>query len=108
VITTIVHFEVPAENIEQFFSYWQDHIKDEVGKQPGLIDGIFYRCIDPESPFQFVNVAHWESAERLVSALSVSGEDLPEMGDLFRDLGVKVSQNNYVEAVRYTPSRVHA
>ncbi|MDQ1716832.1 MAG: hypothetical protein QOE89_785 [Pseudonocardiales bacterium] len=102
-ITTIVHFEIPAENVGQFFAFWQDYIKDNVSKQPGLIDGILHRSIDPDGPFQFINVAHWESAEQLAAGLQRAGEDLP-IGKVFEDLGVKVSQNNYVEAVRYTPS----
>jgi hypothetical protein len=40
-ITTIVHFEVPAGNVDRFFAFWQDSVKDKVNKQPGLIDGIF-------------------------------------------------------------------
>ncbi len=100
-ITTIVHFEVPAENVDQFFAFWQDHIEDNVSKQPGLIDGIFHRGIDPDGPFQFINVAHWDSSEQLASGLQATSRELP-VGRVFEDLGVKVSQNNYVEAVRYT------
>jgi heme-degrading monooxygenase HmoA len=103
-ITTVVHFEVPAENADRFFAFWQDHIKGAVSKQPGLIDGMFYRGIDPDGPFQFINVARWESAEQLASGLKVTGEEMPEIGRVFQELGVKVSQNNYVEAKRYTAS----
>ncbi len=99
-ITTIVHFEVPAENVDQFFAYWQDHIKDNVGAQPGLIDGIFHRGIDTDGPYQFINVAHWDSAELLTAGLAATAKELPIV-KVFQDLGVKVSQNNYVEAVRY-------
>ena len=105
-ITTIVHFEIPADNVDRFFAFWQDSVKNKVNKQPGLIDGIFYRGIDPDGPFQFINVARWDSAEQLESGLRATGEELHqegvEMGKVFQDLGVKVSQNNYVEAVRYT------
>jgi heme oxygenase (mycobilin-producing) len=101
-ITTIVHFEVPADNVHKFFAFWQDHIKDEVGKQPGLIDGVFHRGIDPDGPFQFINVAHWESAELLASGLSEAGKEMPEIAKVFQELGVKMSQDNYVEAERYT------
>lgn len=103
-ITTVVHFEVPAENVDRFFAFWQDHIKDAVSKQPGLIDGMFYRGIDPDGPFQFINVARWESAEQLASGLKVTGEEMPEIGKVFQELGVKVSQNNYIEAKQYTAS----
>jgi hypothetical protein len=39
-----------------------------------------------------------------------TGEEMPEIAQLFQDLGIKMSQNNYAEAVRYTadprPSQV--
>lgn len=105
-ITTIVHFEVPAGNVERFFAFWQDVIKDNVTNQPGLIDGIFHRGIDPDGPFQFINVARWESAEQLEAGLKATTEALHQQGvemiEVFQELGVKASQNNYVEAVRYT------
>jgi hypothetical protein len=107
-ITTIVHFQVPTENVDQFFAFWQDSVKDKVNKQPGIIDGIFYRGIDPDGPFQFINVARWDSAEQLAAGLQATGEELHregvDMGKVFQDLGVKVSQNNYVEAAQYTAS----
>lgn len=71
-ITTIVHFKVPAENVDRFFAFWQDSIKDVTGSQPGLIDGIFQRAIDAEGPCQFINVARWESAEHLQAALETT------------------------------------
>jgi hypothetical protein len=105
-ITTIVHFEIRPDNVERFFAFWQESVKDKVNKQPGLIDGIFYRGIDPDGPFQFINVARWDSAEQLKAALQAADEELRqegvEMGEVFQELGVKFSQNNYVEAVRYT------
>ena len=107
-ITTIVHFEVPAENVDRFFDFWQDSIKDVTGSQPGLIDGIFHRCIDADSPFQFINVAHWRSAEDLEAALAATVEELHHQGvemlDVFAELGVTASQNNFVQAVHYTGS----
>ena len=109
-ITTIVHFEVPAENVDRFFAFWQDSIKDVTGSQPGLIDGIFHRAIDADGPFQFINVARWESAEHLQAALEATVEALRrdgvEMLEEFRKLGVKASQNNYDEAVRYAAKAV--
>jgi len=107
-ITTIVHFQVPAENADQFFAFWQDSVKDKVNKQPGLIDGIFHRGIDPDGPYQFINVARWDSAEQLAAGLRAAGQELHRQGveinQVFQDLGVKIAQNNYVEAVRYTAS----
>jgi hypothetical protein len=104
-ITTIVHFEVPAEHVDEFYAFWHDHIMQSVGKQPGLIDGILHRGIDPDSPYQFINVARWESPELLAAGLQATGKEIP-VGKVFADLGVKISQNNYVEAVEYTPTGV--
>lgn len=103
-ITTIVHFEVPADNIDQFLSFWHK-TKEEMTKQPGNIGGVFHRCIDPDGPFQFINVARWQSAEALESGLQATGEALQqdgiEVAGTLKDLGVKVTQNNYIEEVRW-------
>ena len=106
-ITTIVHFQVPAENTDRFFAFWQDPIRDKMRQQPGLIDGILYRGTDPDGPFRFVNVARWESAESLTAALRATDEALRregvELARVLADLGVTISQHNYAEAVRYGP-----
>ena len=104
-ITTIVHFEVPAENVDKFFDFWHSNIKDVTGAQPGLIDGIFHRTVDPDSPFQFINVARWDSAEQLKAGLDATVAELHERGiemiEVFSELGVKASQNNYLPVVNY-------
>ena len=104
-ITTIVHFEVPADNIDRFLALWQETINGEMTKQPGLIEGIFHRGIDPDGPYQFINVARWQSPEALEAGLRATAEALQrggiEVAGSLRNLGVKVSQNNYVEEVRY-------
>ena len=40
----------------------------------------------------------------LASGLHEAGREMPEIAQIFQELGVKVSQNNYVEAERYTAS----
>lgn len=74
-------------------------------RQPGALGGIFHRCINEDSPFQFVNVAHWESPEALANALRGSVEGQKQQGvdiiEVFQSLGVQVSQNNYMEEVKY-------
>ncbi|MCS7483158.1 antibiotic biosynthesis monooxygenase [Umezawaea endophytica] len=104
-ITTIVHFSMPAQNVERFFAFWQETIRPVVERQPGLLDGVFHRYVDADGPFQFINVARWESAELLAEALRSTAEEIRgngvEMLDVFSELGVTVSQNNYLEAVRY-------
>jgi hypothetical protein len=74
VTTTIVHFSLPKENIDEFLNSW--HQSQEVLiKQPGAIDGICYRVIDDNSPFQVVNVARWESPESLANGLRFYAEE---------------------------------
>ena len=106
-ITTIVNFQVPAGNADRFLAFWQDPIRDTMRRQPGLIDGVLHRGVDPDGPFQFVNVAHWEGAESLTAALRATDEELRrtgvEIGRVFAGLGVTISQHNYVEAERYAP-----
>ena len=107
-ITTIVHFQMPAAKAEEFLAFWQTSIKHRVNRQPGLIGGIFHRGIDDGGPFQFINVARWESAAQLEAALPTAAKELHQeegvdMRQVFQDLGVTVSQNNYVEEVHYGP-----
>ena len=106
-ITTIVHFEIPDDNIDEFLSLWKEKVRWEMVKQPGIIGGVFHRGIDPYAPFQFINVARWQSAESLESGLQATGEALQqkygiEIAGTFKNLGVKVTQNNYIEEVDYT------
>jgi hypothetical protein len=102
-ITTIVHFSLPKEKIDDLLAIWKK-IRDIMLKQPGALDGIFYRSIDDGSAFQFVNVARWESAEALAKALkrgTEEGSDLWLLNQELGRLGPRVSQNNYVEEVKY-------
>ena len=76
-----------------------------MAQHPGAMRGTFYRTIDPESPFQFVNVARCESPEALAKALAASADAAKRQGvdvraDMMR-LGVRISQNNYVPEVTY-------
>ena len=103
-ITTIVHFSMPKENIDEFLATWTE-IKEFMLKQPGAHDGIMHRCIDDNSPFQLVNVAHWESPEALANALRANAEDFKSRGtdlvELFKRLRIRMSQNNYNDEVKY-------
>jgi quinol monooxygenase YgiN len=88
-ITTIVHFSLPKENMDELLSIWKK-IRDIMLKQPGALDGIFHRTIDDDSAFQFVNVARWESAEALANALkrgTQEGSDLWALNQELRRLG---------------------
>ncbi len=103
-ITTIVHFSLPKENADKLLAKWHE-LQEVMISQPGAIDGIFHRCIDDDSPFQFVNVARWESPEALANALQASAEEQKKRGvdivEFMNGLGVKMSQNNYVQEMKY-------
>lgn len=103
-ITTIVHFSVPKANTDKFLMNWHK-TQDIMIRQPGALDGVLHRCIDDDSPLQFVNVAHWESPEALANALRISAEELKKQGvdviEVMQGLGVQISQNNYVQEVKY-------
>jgi heme-degrading monooxygenase HmoA len=107
VITTIVHFSMPKENMDEFFTIWKKAQAVMVG-QPGALDNLLNRTIDTNSPFQFINVAHWESAQALTNALTASVEHREPGGagveEEFKRLGVTMSQNNYVEVVKHLNS----
>ncbi len=68
--------------------------------QPGAIDNIFHRTLDEDPPFQFINVAHWESPEALANALATSTQAQADGGSGvaqdFERLHVRMSQNNYI------------
>lgn len=104
-ITTIVHFQVPDENIGRFILVWQK-AREKMVEQPGIVSGVFHRGIDPDAPFQFINVARWESADALASGLRATAEELERDGvslpETFQELDVKVTQNNYVVEADYT------
>ena len=103
-ITTIVLFELPPENVDGFISFWHD-IQSFVSKQPGMIDGVGHRATDVQGPFQFVNVVRWNSAESLDAALEAVGKEFhdrgADIGQTFERLGVKQTQSNFTEELRY-------
>jgi hypothetical protein len=107
-ITTIVHFEVPTANIDEALRYWRSDIEPLMKKAPGLIGGVFHRATDPSAPYQFINVARWQSAEALQAALKGVGEEAQkkqaELAATLKRLGVRITQNNYTEEVRYSSS----
>ena len=60
-------FEVPAGEAEQFIAAWEK-MRDYLKSQPGYIDTALHQAIAPDADFQFVNVAHWRTAEEFLAA----------------------------------------
>ena len=71
-VVLINAFEVPAGEAEQFIAAWEQ-TRDYLETQPGYIDTALHQAFAPDAEFQFVNVAHWESAETFLAATQSQG-----------------------------------
>jgi heme-degrading monooxygenase HmoA len=65
-------FEVPAEEAEQFIAAWEK-MHDYLKSQPGYIDTALHQAVAADVEFQFVNVAHWRTAEEFLAATQSPG-----------------------------------
>jgi len=65
-------FEVPAADAEAFIAGWEK-TRDYFQSQPGYVDTALHRSIAPGAEFQFVNVAHWRTAEDFAAAIAGPG-----------------------------------
>ncbi|MEV6336340.1 antibiotic biosynthesis monooxygenase [Nocardia vinacea] len=61
-ITFVNAFELPTERIEEFLPHWLDRA-ELMSKAPGFRDNRLHRAVDPDTRFQLVNIAHWDSPE---------------------------------------------
>jgi heme oxygenase (mycobilin-producing) len=71
-VTLINAFEVPPEDATRFLAAWET-VRDYLETQPGYIDAALHQSIAPGADFQFVNVAHWASAEAFQAATGSPG-----------------------------------
>lgn len=65
-------FEVPVGEAEQFIAAWEK-ARDYLKLQPGYIDTALHQAVAPDANFQFVNVAHWRTAEEFLAASQSPG-----------------------------------
>jgi heme oxygenase (mycobilin-producing) len=65
-------FEVLAEEGNRFLAAWEE-VRAYLETQPGYIDTALHQSIAPGADFQFVNVAHWASAEAFQAAIGSPG-----------------------------------
>ena len=72
-------FEVPAADADAFVAAWQK-TRDYLRSQPGYIDTVLHQSITPDAEFQFVNVAHWQTAEDFIAATQNPGFREPAAG----------------------------
>src|SRR5215813_9203099 len=66
-ITLINVFEIRPDDVERFMQQWRERA-DFLGRQPGFRSLRLHRALSPDSRFQLVNVAEWDSAEALQAA----------------------------------------
>ena len=71
-VILINSFEVPDDQAEKFISAWEK-TRDYLESQPGYIDTALHQAVAPNAEFQFVNVAHWQTAEDFMTALQSPG-----------------------------------
>lgn len=65
-------FEVPAGTEPHFVEWWEKS-STCLAKEPGFVDAKLHRSVQPGTPFQFINIAHWETAEALDRARTKHG-----------------------------------
>ncbi|MEI4927444.1 antibiotic biosynthesis monooxygenase family protein, partial [Klebsiella pneumoniae] len=66
-ITLINVFEIRADDIDRFLQEWRERAQF-LGIQPGFRSLRLHRALNPDSRFQLINVAEWDSAEALDAA----------------------------------------
>lgn len=66
-VTLINLFSVPQEIEAEFVEIWHN-TAEQMKQQPVFIDTKLHRNLEKKGKFQFVNVAHWESAEAFKTA----------------------------------------
>jgi heme-degrading monooxygenase HmoA len=66
-VTFINVFEIPLEQLDSFLVNWSERA-EFMSKQPGLRSFRLHRALSPDSRFQLVNVAEWDSVEALQAA----------------------------------------
>lgn len=65
-------FEVPAREADEFIRAWEK-TRDYLKQCPGHLDTALYQAIADSADFQFVNIAHWRSAEEFSEAIASAG-----------------------------------
>ncbi|MCX4409874.1 MULTISPECIES: antibiotic biosynthesis monooxygenase [unclassified Streptomyces] len=61
-ITFINAFELPAKRIDEFLPHWLGRA-ELLSKAPGFRDNRLHRAVDPDTRFQLVSIAHWDSPD---------------------------------------------
>jgi heme oxygenase (mycobilin-producing) len=65
-------FEVPASDAAEFIPAWEK-TRDYLAQNPAHLDTSLHQAITPDADFQFVNIAHWRSAQEFTDAIASPG-----------------------------------
>jgi len=68
-VTLINVVEMPADQIDKFMAGWKKRA-DIMSTLSGFRDHALHRALLPDSRFQLVNVAHWDSREAFEAAMT--------------------------------------
>ncbi|MEP6957256.1 MAG: antibiotic biosynthesis monooxygenase family protein [Nitrospirota bacterium] len=86
-VTLINVFSVPKGKEDEFVRWWEE-VKASITKQPGFISGKFHKSLQPDSRYNFINVALWENEEIYWKAYEKSAA--PMKGKL-QQMGVEMT-----------------
>lgn len=67
-VVLINMFQVPAADAETFVTAWEK-TRDCLQAQPGYVDTALHQAVTPGADFQYVNIAHWRTAEDFMMAI---------------------------------------
>jgi heme oxygenase (mycobilin-producing) len=62
-------FETSAATLDEAVRYWEAS-RDFLARQPGYVSTRLHQAITPDTRFQLINVAVWESAEAFAAAIA--------------------------------------
>jgi heme-degrading monooxygenase HmoA len=97
-VTFVNVFEIDPKDIDEFLDGWRERA-NFMRTQPGFRSFRLLRALSPDSRFQLVNVAEWESAEAIAAARAK-----PEFQASVRGVSheVKANPSLYQAAVEFT------
>lgn len=86
-VTLINVFTVPQGKEDEFVNWWKK-VKADITQQPGFISGTFHKSLKPESRYNFINVAIWDSEDLYWKAYEKS---VGPMKSVLQQMGVEMT-----------------
>jgi quinol monooxygenase YgiN len=99
-VTFINVFEVPPDQLDAFLAGWSERA-EIMSRQPGCRSFRLHRALSPDTRFQMVNVAEWDSAEALQAA-TANPDFQASIREATENFDVKASPGLFRVAVEFT------